>query len=245
VTPPAATAASESGTGSLFEAVPGAYAFLRERLFRDDTDLIAAALWAGGAPPAGALALEVGCGPGHYARRLARRFPELHVLGVDRAEALLARARDRAAAEGLANCRFERGDAGALPPGEGMVDAVLAPRLFTVLTEPERALAEMHRVLRPGGRCFLAEPRSGVRAAVPLLALRLLAGVARRPAGAAGAFAEPRLPAIMTLTQLRTLVGSRPWVRADVWQDGHYRYAVCEKPPPAPPDSRWSDPQGR
>jgi arsenite methyltransferase len=223
-----------TGAESLFQCFPGAYALFREHLFRNHTEAIVGALWPGGQPPDGALLLEVGCGPGFYARRLAERFPRLRVVGLDRAAAQLVHARARAARRGLGNCRFELGDARALPPGDGTVDAVLASRLFTVVPERERALAEMHRVLRPGGRCVVVEPRSRVRAALPLLALWLLARAAGARAGGPRSYREPVLPVVLSDGQFRALLGSRPWGRLAVWHDARYRFASGEKPPVTP-----------
>src|SRR3979411_2652968 len=73
-------------TDSLFERVAWLYAFCRERLFRDDTDRIISALWQTQAPGSGTRLIELGCGPGFYSRKLARRFPQIAVTGVDRSE---------------------------------------------------------------------------------------------------------------------------------------------------------------
>ncbi len=56
-------------------------------------------------------------------------------------------------------------------------DVLIASRLFTVLPNRRRAVAEMYRVLRPGGRCFIAEPRYAFWASIPLLPCGLLAGL--------------------------------------------------------------------
>ena len=86
---------------SLFDRFPWLYAFCRDHLFRDDTGRIAASLWAAGVPPAGNRLLELGCGPGFYARRLGETFGHLEVTGVDRSELQLGRARMLAAAGSL------------------------------------------------------------------------------------------------------------------------------------------------
>ena len=67
----------------------------------------------------------------------------------------------RAVRDGLANCRFEQGDALALDWPDASVDAVVASRLFTVVDGAAARWPRCHRVLRPGGRCFLAEPVVG------------------------------------------------------------------------------------
>src|SRR5438309_9860990 len=86
--------AQAESTDSLFERVAWLYAFCRERLFRDDTDLIIAALWQNQTPPPGIKVVELGCGPGFYSRKLARRFPQIAVIGVDRSESQLRSARE-------------------------------------------------------------------------------------------------------------------------------------------------------
>src|SRR6266850_1916552 len=69
---------------SLFERVAWLYAFCREHLFRDDTNRIIKALWQNKPPCSGLRVIELGCGPGFYSRRLAQRFPQINVTGVDR-----------------------------------------------------------------------------------------------------------------------------------------------------------------
>jgi ubiquinone/menaquinone biosynthesis C-methylase UbiE len=220
---------AEEGAETLFDRFHWLYAFCREHLFRDDTGRIAAALWPEGPPPAETRLLEIGCGPGFYSRRLAEHFTQLQVVGIDRAEEQLRRARLRAGDRLLDNCRFERADALALKWPAAAFDAVVASRLFTILPERERALAEMYRVLRPGGRCFIAEPRSVLRAAVPLHAMWLAARVLGFCRESPGSYREPRRVAVLPAAEFRALVESRPWEGVQYRHDTWYQYAVCEK----------------
>src|SRR6266404_995903 len=144
---------SAESTDSLFERVAWLYAFCRERLFRDDTDRIILALWQTQTPADGTRVIELGCGPGFYSRKLARRFPQIAVTGVDRSESQVRSARQRAAAQHVNNCIFERVNALALPSADATFDILIASRIFTVLPDHERAVAEMFRVLkqRPPG----------------------------------------------------------------------------------------------
>src|ERR1044072_7902499 len=86
VAPPRASPAKSPphSSDSLFERVDWLYAFCRERLFRDDTERIISTLWNGESPTMGTKVIELGCGPGFYSRKLARRFPGDSVTGVDR-----------------------------------------------------------------------------------------------------------------------------------------------------------------
>lgn len=215
---------------SLFDRLAGLYAFFREHLFRDDTDLVAEALWLGGTPPAGTVLLELGCGPGVYARRLAARFEGLRAVGVDRSDRQVTGARARAAAAGLGNCRFEWGDARALTQPSASVDATVAARLFTVVGEPERVVAGMYDVLRPGGRCFIAEPCGGLGAELPLRVLWLVARVLGARPASDGVYREPPRVRILSAAELVALVRTQAWGHVWHWQDEHYQYVVCEKP---------------
>jgi arsenite methyltransferase len=147
---------------SLFEHAAWVYAFCRERLFRDDTKRIIRALWPDGHPAPGTALIELGCGPGFYSCRLGERFPEMSITGVDRSAKQVLWASDRADARQLTNCSFQRINALKLSCPDATFDVVLASRLFTILPDQAGVIAEMYRVLKPGGRCFVAEPRYAV-----------------------------------------------------------------------------------
>ena len=110
---------------------------------------------------AGDRVLDVACGTGNVALAAARAGAT--VTGLDFAPNLLAQARERAAAEGLA-IRFDEGDAEALPYADGAFDVVASAFGVMFAPRPERAAAEMLRVCRPGGRIALLNwtPRSFV-----------------------------------------------------------------------------------
>lgn len=216
----------------LFERTAPLYAFLREHLFRDDTDRIVQALWPTREPTPGALVLEIGCGPGVYARRLAAQYPAVRAVGIDRSAALVTRAAARADSAGLANCQFEQGDALALDWPSDSVDAVVASRLFTVV-DAGLAIGEIRRVLRPGGRCILAEPVSVLGTVLPFLALRMagwLAGVQRDPGGWREGVVSGLRPRRLCESDLAAAVRSQGWSDYTVTRANGYLYAVCQKP---------------
>src|SRR5437773_7003224 len=181
-------------TDSLFERVAWLYAFCRERLFRDDTDRIISALWQAQTPTDGTRVIELGCGPGFYSRKLARRFPQIAVTGVDRSESQVRSARQRAVAQNVNNCIFERVNALALPSADASFDILISSRIFTVLPEHERAVAEMFRVLKGGGRCFVAEPRFALWASIALFSMWLLARLLHPENG----YCEPRHATVLS-----------------------------------------------
>ena len=109
--------------------------------------------------------LDVGCGTGADTVALAERVgPSGRVVGMDHDAEMLERARQRAEAAGVAG-RVEhlRGDALALPFRDGEFAATRSERLFQHLSAPERALAEMARVTRPGGRVVVMDTDWGSR----------------------------------------------------------------------------------
>jgi demethylmenaquinone methyltransferase/2-methoxy-6-polyprenyl-1,4-benzoquinol methylase len=107
----------------------------------------------------GARVLDVATGTGDLALELARRVdPGGEVIGVDFAEAMLARAREKAAAMGAGvRPRFELGDALSLPFEADSFDAAGAGFGVRNFSDLRRGLAEMARVVRPGGRVVVLE----------------------------------------------------------------------------------------
>jgi ubiquinone/menaquinone biosynthesis C-methylase UbiE len=110
-------------------------------------------------PPAGAV-LEVAPGPGFLSIELARRG--LDVRAVDISKTFIDIARRNAAAEGV-RARFELGNASALPVESASVDFTVCRAAFKNFSEPVLALAEMRRVLRPGGTALLIDLRRDVQ----------------------------------------------------------------------------------
>ncbi len=213
---------------SLFEGCAWFYALCREYLFRDHTPEIARALFSPNGPAPGTRVLELGCGPGFYACRLSQEYPQIHTTGVDLSKSLIARAKSRAASRSLQNCTFAHGDVHALSDAENFIDAIVVSRLFLIIQNREAVLNEIFRVLRPGGRCFIAEPTSGFRTRIPLTCMWLLSKLNSTPAGK---YREPRQADIMTAPDFAALIHSQRWGIVDLQYDGWYQYAICEKAP--------------
>jgi arsenite methyltransferase len=101
--------------------------------------------------------LDVAAGAGTSAL-LAARERGCEVIGIDLAEHALARARGAASAAGLTDrISFRAGDAEALPLPDASVDAVLCECSLSTFPDKARAVAEMRRVLRPGGRAAISD----------------------------------------------------------------------------------------
>ena len=90
--------------------------------------------------------LELATGPGALAKRIAPVTK--HMLATDYSEGMIAEAKKGACPN---NLRFEVADALSLPYADASFDAVVIVNALHLLPEPERALREMARVLRPDG----------------------------------------------------------------------------------------------
>ena len=105
---------------------------------------------------AGQRVLDVGCGTGDDVHDLAVLVaPTGEAVGLDNDPDLLAEARRRAV--GREALTFVAGNAEALPFDDATFDACRAERVLQHLAHPERAVGEMRRVLRPGGRLVLLD----------------------------------------------------------------------------------------
>lgn len=103
--------------------------------------------------PAGARVLDCAAGTGEFSLAAAKRAGS--VLCTDQSEAMLARARKKAARRGLSNLQFAHRDITALSDPDGSFDAVIAANVLHLLPQPEVAVRELWRVAAPGGRLIL------------------------------------------------------------------------------------------
>ena len=107
---------------------------------------------------AGETVLDIGCGTGMDLLLAARRVgPSGRAIGIDMTEAMRDRARGSAAAAGLTNVEVHRADATALPLTDSSVDVVISNGVINLVPEKEKAIAEIRRVLRPGGRLQIGD----------------------------------------------------------------------------------------
>jgi SAM-dependent methyltransferase len=99
-------------------------------------------------PPASLRWIDVGCGNGAFTELLAERCSPAEIQGVDPSEAQLAFARTRHSAD---IAQFRQGDAMALPFDDNSFDAAVMALVIFFVPEPPAGVAEMARVVRPGG----------------------------------------------------------------------------------------------
>ena len=116
-----------------------------------------ATLLACASPAAGERVLDVACGTGLVTLAAARAVgPDGRVVGIDLSGQMVDAARQRAAERQLSNVSFARMDAEELDLPDASFDVALCALGLMYLPDPEQALREMRRVLRPAGRLGLA-----------------------------------------------------------------------------------------
>jgi ubiquinone/menaquinone biosynthesis C-methylase UbiE len=96
---------------------------------------------------------DIGCSTGHLLEDLRVRWPQAELIGVDLVASGL-----RNAHGSVPSARLLRADACELPIANGAVDAVVSANLLEHIPDDRRALSEMARVLRPGGRAAIVVP---------------------------------------------------------------------------------------
>ena len=142
--------------------------------------------------PAGAEILEVAPGPGYLAIELAR-LGRFHVTGLDVSRTFVEIERQNAR-KAEVSADFHQGNAARMNFAGGSFDLVICQAAFKNFAEPDRAIAEMYRVLRPGGVAVIQDlrrdaPDSAIRSEVAEMRLgrfgawmtrRILGGLRRR-----------------------------------------------------------------
>jgi SAM-dependent methyltransferase len=131
-----------------------------ERL-SDQAGTLARLLHGGTAYPPGASVLEAGCGVGAQTLHLADSSPEARITSVDISAVSLAQARQTVAAAGHANVSFLQADLHALPWADESFDHVFVCFVLEHLSRPQAVLAELRRVLKPGGTMTVIEGDHG------------------------------------------------------------------------------------
>lgn len=105
--------------------------------------------------------LDLGCGPGTQLVQVASFNPDIEFVGVDLADRMLANARDYAAQQEVRNIRWEKSDICAMTAFESAsFDAVISTMTLHHLPSLpylERCFTEVSRLLKPGGRFYLAD----------------------------------------------------------------------------------------
>lgn len=162
-------------------------------------------LEAHGAPRGGEI-LDVGSGPGRIPIALCRSAPTARVVALDMAEAMLERARRNIDDAGLAGrIRCQAGDAKGLSFPDGSFEAVVSNTIIHHIPDPAPPLAEMARLVAPGGTLFI---RDLARPADLAEVDHLVATYAGEEAEAAQALFRASLHAALTTDEVKQIVAA-------------------------------------
>ena len=145
----AALAERRTKSQEFFSSSAGQWDRVRDDLFGDRFHLAALGALADGAWTVG----DLGCGTGQVSAALAPFVAQ--VIAVDASAAILQAAKKRL--QHVDNIDLRRGDLEALPIDEARLDAATLMLVLHHVPEPERALAEVGRVLKPGGRAIIVD----------------------------------------------------------------------------------------
>jgi ubiquinone/menaquinone biosynthesis C-methylase UbiE len=138
-----------------FTETADAFARTVRRTRSEEAEELAERVTAGLANTDKLLAIDLACGPGTYTRPLAARVRQ--AIGADLTPAMVEKARSEAARDCISNIEFVCADIYALPFADGAAGIVSCGYAFHHMTDPARALAEMARVLQPGGRMAVTD----------------------------------------------------------------------------------------
>ena len=145
----AALAARRTTSQEFFSSSAGQWDKLRDELFGDRFHLSALAAFADAEWVVG----DLGCGTGQVSAAIARFVAR--VVAVDGSAAMLQAAKRRL--HGVSNVELRRGDLEALPIDAARLDAATLMLVLHHVAEPQRALTEVARVLKPGGRVVVVD----------------------------------------------------------------------------------------
>ena len=140
--------------------VHGYHARENERL-QDQAGTLVDLLHSDTAYPRGSTVLEAGCGVGAQTVTLAQRSPEARFMSVDISAESIAEARRRTDLAGITNVEFRQADIFALPFDPESFDHVFVCFVLEHLARPLEALANLKRLLRPGGTITVVEGDHG------------------------------------------------------------------------------------
>ena len=158
--------------------------------------------------------LEIAPGPGYFSIELAK-LGDYQVTGLDISKSFVEIARENAAEAGV-KVDFREGNASAMPFKDNTFDFIFCQAAFKNFSEPVKAIAEMHRVLRPGGVSVISDLR---RDAAPEEIEREIQGMGLGPINrfmVRWTFKNMLLKSAYSVDEIRSMVAQTPFGRCRI-----------------------------
>src|SRR5512138_3502584 len=168
--------------------------------------------------PANGKVLEIAPGPGYFCIELAK-LGNYQISGLDISKSFVEIARRNAAKEGL-KIDFREGNASAMPFKDNTFDFTFCQAAFKNFSEPVKAIAEMYRVLRPGGLSVIADLR---RDAPPEEIEREIKGMRLSWINAfmvRWTFRNMLLKSAYSIDEMKSMASQTPFGKCDIKVDG-------------------------
>ena len=162
--------------------------------------------------------LEIAPGPGYLSVELAKA-DSLSVTGLDISESFVRIAQEKARLEGV-HVDFRRGNAAEMPFPDESFELIVCRAAFKNFSEPVRALSEMHRVLKPGGKAVIIDLRrdvskEAVTQYVNGLQLNVFSAVMTK-----AIFTSTLIKRAYTIREMKEMIGRTPFGGCNVKEDG-------------------------
>ncbi len=177
--------------------------------------------------PVNGSVLEIAPGPGYFCIELAK-LGNYQITGLDISKSFVEIARRNAANAGL-KIDFREGNASAMPFQDNTFDFTFCQAAFKNFSEPVRAIAEMHRVLRPGGLSVISDLRRDASAAE---IEREIKGMGIGPLNrflVRWTFRNMLLKSAYTVNEMQSMVAETPFGHCKITVDGLGFYVWLEK----------------
>src|SRR5215208_4221309 len=168
--------------------------------------------------PADGKVLEIAPGPGYFCIELAK-LGKYQITGLDISKSFVEIARENAAEAGV-KVDFREGNASAMPFKDNTFDFTFCQAAFKNFSEPVKAIAEMHRVLRPGGVSVISDLR---RDAAPAEIEREVKGMGLGPVNrftVRWTFDQMLLKSAYSVDEMKTMISQTPFEKCKIKIDG-------------------------
>ena len=177
--------------------------------------------------PVNGSVLEIAPGPGYFCIELAK-LGNYQITGLDISKSFVEIARRNAANAGL-KIDFREGNASAMPFQDNTFDFTFCQAAFKNFSEPVRAIAEMHRVLRPGGLSVISDLRRDASAAEIEREIKGMGIGQLNRFLVRWTFRNMLLKSAYTVNEMQSMVAETPFGHCKITVDGLGFYVWLEK----------------